>query len=222
MYFHRFVNNNSLNLPLGKIVCIGRNYSEHASELNNSLPEKPLLFMKPSTALVTLASPIAIPSYSNDCQHEIEIALLIGKTINKNMSESEMISAIIGYAVALDLTLRDLQNKLKAQGHPWEIAKAFDGACPISSFIPMHDVDELNNLSFGLKVNGQQRQQGNTSQMQTKIPQLLKYIVEFFTLLPGDIVLTGTPAGVKTLQPGDELELSISDYEFKTSVLSYR
>src|SRR5690606_22522641 len=124
----------TLDLPVGKAVCDGRNYAEHAKELNNPVPTSPILFMKPSTAIVALADGFAIPQDQGECHHELELAVLIGKPL-KNASEAEVRNAILGYGIGLDLTLRDLQNRLKEKSHPWEVAKAFDGANPLSGFI---------------------------------------------------------------------------------------
>ncbi|ALG67757.1 fumarylacetoacetate hydrolase family protein [Beggiatoa leptomitoformis] len=217
-YQHLFLDGSSVNLPVGKVVCIGRNYAEHAKELNNPIPSKPLLFIKPNTALADLRNPLEIPSYSKICHHELEFALLIGKPLKK-ANVSDVAAAIIGYALALDLTLRDLQDELKVKGHPWEMAKAFDNACPISPFIPVEQIQDPQNVDIRLTVNGQLRQEGNTRQMITKINELLAYISTYFTLLPGDVVLTGTPAGVGELKSGDQLLLELeNDYSFVTTV----
>lgn len=208
-YQHCFADGTPVDLPVGKVVCVGRNYAEHAKELNNPIPAEPLLFIKPSTAIAPLAEPIVLSSSRGPVHYETEIALLIGTRLSGEVSEAEACQAIAGVGLALDLTLRELQDQLKAKGHPWERAKAFDGACPLSLFVPVADVPVLSELSLELQINGTLRQQGSAEQMITPIPRLLQQIAEVFTLLPGDVVITGTPAGVGVLHAGDQLQAAI-------------
>lgn len=133
-YQHRYLDGSPLTLPVGKVVCIGRNYLDHIRELNNTVPETPILFMKPATALTALDEPIHLPTGRGECHHEVELAVLIGQELRQADAATAR-QAVAGYGVALDLTLRDLQNALKKQGHPWETAKAFDGSCPLSPFL---------------------------------------------------------------------------------------
>ena len=203
-YIHRFEDGAAFQWPLGKVVCVGRNYAEHARELNNPVPSEPILFIKPATAVQSFAEPVRWPAQKGECHHEVEIAVLIGRDL-KNVDEQQAIAGIAGFGVALDLTLRDLQSKLKDKGHPWEIAKAFDGACPLSGFIRPERVSDLADIPVRLTVNGQVRQNGNSNQMLTPIPKLISYISQYFTLQAGDVVLTGTPAGVGPLHAGDRL-----------------
>ena len=207
-YRYKWTNGEEISLAPGKIVCIGRNYAEHARELNNPILTEPLLFMKPVTALVDITEPIAIDWEKGIIHHELEIAILIGEGLIRCTRE-QAASAIFGVGIALDLTLRDLQNELKQKGHPWEKAKAFDGSCPLSAFEPIESFDALDNIELQLAVNGEVRQKGSSKQMLTGIVSLLKYISRWFTLTPGDIVLTGTPAGVGPLHPGDELQMDL-------------
>ncbi len=217
-YQHTYYDETDCSLPKGKVVCIGRNYVDHIKELNNPMPAEPILFMKPSTAMQALSDEIQIPDYSSNCHHEVEIAILIGSELN-NRAEDEVEQGIAGYGIALDLTLRDIQNKLKEQGHPWERAKAFDGSCPLSPFIDKGKFPDVQNIGLELKINGQSRQKGNSGMMITSIFKLISHASKFFTLLPGDIILTGTPAGVSQLQSGDQLELILDDkFSFTTSV----
>jgi 2-keto-4-pentenoate hydratase/2-oxohepta-3-ene-1,7-dioic acid hydratase in catechol pathway len=197
-------------LPAGKVVCVGRNYLMHIQELNNAVPDKPLLFIKPSTSLATLSEPIEIPHELGPCHNEIELAVLIGEPLTK-ASEEQVSDAIWGYGLALDLTLRDVQDELKRQGHPWERAKAFDGSCPISPFVLKSEIVDQQHICFSLKVNGQARQQGNSQDMLVNINALLSEISQSFTLLPGDVVLTGTPKGVGPLFTGDRLDIELND-----------
>lgn len=217
-YQHQWLNGEPINLPVGKAVCVGRNYAAHAKELGNVVPETPILFLKPSTAIVPLMPSFAIPQECGACHHETEIAVLIGQTISK-ISVDDVPAAIAGYGLALDLTLRDLQNQLKKQGYPWEVAKAFDGACPLSPFIKPEQFTDIKQTEFSLMVNGELRQHGFTQDMITPVHELIAYISQIFTLQAGDVVLTGTPEGVAALQRGDELVLSVVGQRFETKVL---
>ncbi|HAS82354.1 MAG TPA: fumarylacetoacetate hydrolase family protein [Verrucomicrobia bacterium] len=217
-YQHRYLDGSSLTLPVGKVVCIGRNYLDHIRELNNVVPETPILFMKPATALTSLDEPIRLPAGRGECHHEVELAVLIGRELCQ-VDAATARQAVVGYGVALDLTLRDLQNALKKQGHPWETAKAFDGACPLSPFLQPEALPEPQATDLSLQVNGAIRQQGNTRLMMIGIFELLATISTHFTLQPGDVVLTGTPAGVAPLAPGDALVLSIAGQDFPARVI---
>jgi 2-keto-4-pentenoate hydratase/2-oxohepta-3-ene-1,7-dioic acid hydratase in catechol pathway len=220
-YRHRIQGAESA-LPPGKVVCVGRNYAAHARELNNPVPDAPILFIKPASAIVPLESAWAIPEGQGECHHEAEIALLIGEQLHHASSDRAR-NAVVGYGVGLDLTLRDLQNQLKAKGHPWEIAKAFDGACPLSTFIPAARITKPEALSIELFVNEQLRQTGTAADMLTPLFDLVAYMSRHFTLCPGDVVLTGTPAGVQALQPGDRLLLVLGgEYRFEAQVLTDR
>ncbi len=217
-YTHKSIDGTELDLPVGKVVCVGRNYLDHINELNNSVPTQPLLFIKPNTALTCLQQPISIPSHLGECHNELEIAVLINSTLT-NCTESQAESAIWGLGLGLDLTLRELQHAAKKQGHPWERAKAFDGSCPMSGFIDFSTFDNLTDLGFSLQVNNSLRQQGNSRDMLIAISSLLVDISNTFTLLPGDIVLTGTPKGVAALAPGDQLTVTFENhFSLQTSV----
>ena len=210
-YQHKWTNGDLISLVPGKIVCIGRNYAEHARELNNPILSEPMLFMKPATALTDMSKPIIVDWEKGSVHHELEISILIGQALTRCAKE-QAASAIIGVGVALDLTLRDLQNELKLKGLPWEKAKAFDGSCPLSAFEPIGSFDALDNIELQLTVNNAVRQKGSSRQMLTGIVSLVAYISHWFTLNPGDVVLTGTPAGVGPLQPGDELGIDLIGY----------
>lgn len=196
--------------PLGKIVCIGRNYAEHIRELGNEVPDRPVLFMKPASSVIGEGGTIVIPDYSQDCHHEVELAILIGRTI-KGIRAADALSAVAGYGVAIDLTLRDVQSQLKSKGLPWEVAKAFDTACPLSDFVPAGAVRDPQDLSIALMVNDEVRQEASTALMLRPIPQLIEEMSAIFTLEPGDIILTGTPAGVSRLLSGDRVTAVISE-----------
>lgn len=211
-YQHHWKDGTPIHLPLGKIVCIGRNYAEHARELNNPIPQTPLLFIKPATSAVYITRPIQPPWDQGSVHFETELAVLIGRPLTK-ASEAEAGDAILGYGLALDLTLRDLQSELKEKGHPWERAKSFDGACPLSPFV---SADKLRreHLTFTLDINSERRQSGDTRDMLTPILPLISHISHQFSLQPGDVVLTGTPAGVGPLEPGQLLSLELEDALF--------
>ncbi len=209
-YQHRWVGGKAVGLPAGKVVCVGRNYADHARELGNAVPAAPILFLKPRTALAALIAPIELPRDRGACHFETEIALLVGAPL-RDATADAVLPALAGIGLALDLTLRDLQNELKSAGHPWERAKAFDGACPVSDFLPTGRVaGRWEELALTAAVNGEMRQQGQVGDMLFPIPELVAHMSSWFTLEPGDIVLTGTPAGVGPLAPGDQLVLSLA------------
>lgn len=194
--------------PIGKILCIGRNYVEHIRELGNETPDTPVIFMKPATSVIEDGGTIVIPPYSKECHHEAELAVLIGTT-GKDIPFERALEHVAGYGVAIDLTLRDVQAELKKKGLPWEIAKGFDTACPLSPFVPADRVTDPQNLRILLTVNGKTRQDGSTSLMIHTVREIISYLSGIFTLEPGDIILTGTPAGVSAIVPGDELVAEI-------------
>jgi len=196
------------NIPVGKIVCIGRNYVEHIKELGNKIPDQPVIFIKPASSIIGEGGTIVIPPHSNDCHHEVELAVLIG-TEAKNVDENKALEHVTGYAVALDLTLRDVQSAQKEKGLPWEIAKAFDTACPLSAFAPAGQVGDPQKLQIKLTVNDDVRQDGNTGEMMRSVAELISAASKYFTLEAGDILLTGTPSGVGRIVSGDRLEAVI-------------
>ena len=219
-YLHRYVNDDDMPYQPGKVVCVGRNYLAHIAELGNVVPNTPVLFMKPSTTLCRLDEPIHLPAFArDDCHYEIELAVLIGERLSESI-EDEVNAGIAGYALALDLTLRHLQSELKAQGLPWERAKAFDNACPISPFLLPAELPNPQQTKIYLQINGEMRQNSNTQLMIYPIHSLIAHISQQFTLLPGDVVLTGTPAGVGQLQAGDKLVAGLGEsYQISTRVL---
>jgi 5-carboxymethyl-2-hydroxymuconate isomerase len=166
--------------------------------------------MKPASSVIGEGEQIVIPSYSQDCHHEVELALLIGRTV-KGIAAAEALSAVAGYGVAIDLTLRDVQSELKSKGLPWEVAKAFDTACPLTDFVPAAQVRDPQNLAIALRVNGELRQDASTALMLRPLPQLIAEIAAIFTLEAGDVILTGTPAGVSRLRSGDRVTATISE-----------
>ncbi|MFC0267859.1 fumarylacetoacetate hydrolase family protein [Kushneria aurantia] len=198
--------------PLGKIVCVGRNYAAHARELGNDVPDAPLLFIKPATSAARLEEPIRVPRHLGEVHFETELALLIGRPLRRVRPE-QALAAIAGIGLALDLTLRDVQAELKAKGHPWERAKAFDGACPLSRFVALEGREiDYADLHFSLSINGERRQSGHSANMIFGVAELLCEMSKSFTLEPGDVVLTGTPEGVGPLPEKARLELELSDH----------
>ena len=193
---------------IGKIVCLARNYAEHAKELGNETPAAPVLFMKPASAVIGDGETVQIPAYSQECHYEVELAVMIGSQA-RNVTAENAMEYVAGYGVAIDMTLRDVQNQLKAKGLPWEIAKGFDTSCPLSDFVPGAAVADPHALSLKLAVNGEARQDGNSSDMIHRVPQMIAHISAIFTLEPGDVILTGTPAGVGQVLAGDVMVAEI-------------
>ncbi len=206
MYSIRF--NNGKTLTPSKIVCVGRNYAKHIEEMKSSRTKDPVLFLKPNSALCDAGKPLQIPTQHGAVHHEIELAICIGKG-GQNISRERVPEHIAGFGLALDLTLRDMQSVAKEKGLPWAVTKGFDGACPVSEFVPAEQVTNAQELDLELKLNGTLRQKGNTRQMIFTIPALISYISRFFTLEEGDLILTGTPAGVGPLTSGDRIEAAI-------------
>ncbi|AJO81270.1 fumarylacetoacetate hydrolase family protein [Pseudomonas sp. MRSN 12121] len=208
-YQHQYVDGTRIHFPVGKIVCIGRNYAEHARELDNPVPSEPLLFIKPGSCVVPLEGGFAIPTERGSVHYEAEIAVLIGKPLSTRPSREEVLDAISGFAPALDLTLRDKQAELKAKGLPWEISKCFDGACVLAPFVVGSTFPDLADIGIRLTINGEVRQDGNSSIMLNPIVSMIQYMAGCFSLQAGDVILTGTPVGVGPLNVGDELVLEL-------------
>ena len=193
-----------------KIICVGRNYAEHIKELNNEQPEDPVIFMKPETAIPLKNEPFFYPEFAKDVHHEVEILVKINR-VGKNIEEKFAHKYYDEIGIGVDFTARDVQSKLKAKGLPWELAKGFNGSAPMSGFVPKADFADLNNLNFHLDVNGETRQQGNTSLMLFKIDYLISFVSRYFLLQQGDVLFTGTPKGVGPVQIGDTLTAYIED-----------
>ncbi|WP_100615068.1 fumarylacetoacetate hydrolase family protein [Confluentibacter citreus] len=193
-----------------KIICIGRNYAEHIKELENEKPTDPVIFLKPDTAILLKKQPFFIPDFSNDVHYEVEVLVKIdriGKHIDKKFAHKYYNEIGLG----IDFTARDVQAKLKEKGLPWEKAKSFDGAAVIGDWIPIKDIQDVNAIEFSLKKNENIVQIGNTSLMLWKIDELIEYISKYFTLKIGDIIFTGTPAGVGKVEVNDKLSGFIED-----------
>lgn len=195
-----------------KLICIGRNYTEHIEELENEKPKDPVVFLKPDTAILLKKQPFFIPDFSDDVHHEVEILVKInrvGKYIDKKFAHKYYSEISLG----IDFTARDLQSQLKAKGLPWEKSKSFDGAAVIGHWIPVKDIKDVNAIAFTLKKNGNIVQKGNTRQMLWKIDELIEYISKYFTLKIGDVIFTGTPAGVGKVIANDKLKGFIENKE---------
>jgi len=193
-----------------KIICIGRNYSEHAKEMNSEVPEKPVFFIKPDTCLLRNNQPFYYPEFTKDLQYEVEVVIRInrlGRCINKRFAHRYYDAVSLG----IDFTARDLQRECKKKGLPWEIAKAFDYSAPIGDFISKEDFADIGNLDFRLEKNNAVVQQGNTRDMIFGYDELIDYISRFVTFRIGDLMYTGTPAGVGPVQIGDRLKGFLND-----------
>ena len=204
------IKNSSKEIPINKIVCVGRNYVEHIQELGNEQHEKPVIFLKTVTSVIYSGEEIIYPSFSNDMHYETELVLLIGSTV-KNADKILSEKAIAGYGVGLDMTLRDVQNDLKKKGHPWTIAKCFDTSTVLSDFISSDDYKLTLNETITLKVNGEFRQNDQLNKMIFNPAQIVEYISSLMTLEEGDLIFTGTPKGVGKVNRGDVLEAQIEN-----------
>jgi len=205
---HKIIFDNGEEYTPTKIVAVGLNYSDHAKEMGSKLPAEPLLFFKPTNTICDINKPLQIPKDKGEVHHEVELAICIGTQITK-ASQEEATRAIVGYGLALDLTLRDKQKASKEKGHPWATSKGFDNSCPLSVFKKVA-LDQILNANISLTKNGKVCQSSNTSFMIFKPAILISYISHYFTLYPGDIIITGTPSGVGPLQSSDKIEAEIS------------
>lgn len=188
-----------------KIICIGRNYIDHAKELNNPIPKEPVVFIKPDSAILQTNKPFFIPDFTEEVHHELEVVVKInrvGKHIQKKFARKYYDSITVG----IDFTARDLQSHLKEKGLPWEKAKSFDGSAPVGKFVKLNSNHDVENLNFSLKKNGEQVQVGNTQDMMFSIDSIIEHVSKYFTLKIGDLIFTGTPAGVSKVNIGDTLE----------------
>lgn len=188
-----------------KIIAIGRNYAEHAKELNNPIPTTPVIFMKPDTALLKDNKPFYLPDFSNDVHYELEVVLKICKE-GKHITEKFAANYYDEIGLGIDFTARDIQSKHKEKGLPWELAKGFDSSAPVSIFLPKSDFEDMYNLNFELKINGEDRQRGNTKDLLFSFEKIISFVSQYITLKKGDLIFTGTPEGVGKVHQGDKLE----------------
>jgi len=206
-------------MAVGKIVAVGRNYRDHVREMGADGDEPPVLFLKPSTALVSDGGVVSRPPFSLSLHHEVEIVVAIG-TGGRHVKADDALRHVLGYAVGLDMTLRDVQAAAKRRGHPWCIAKGFDTSAPVSTIAPAARIPDPTQLAIELKVNGELRQHGMASEMTMPIPEIIAFVSSVFTLEPGDLIFTGTPAGVGEVFPGDLLHASLLGHaELRVTVI---
>lgn len=193
-----------------KIICVGRNYAEHAKELNNPVPKEPILFIKPDSALLRNNETFFIPEWTSDCHYEAELFVRIIKP-GKHIQEKFAHTYYDHVGIGIDITARDVQAKCKEKGHPWERAKGFDGSAPISKLIALKGLPSIQDIRFSLLKNGKTVQNGHTADMLFKVNALIAEISKYFTLRIGDLIFTGTPAGVGKMEAGDKLEAFIEE-----------
>ena len=203
-----FFRNGGPALRVGKILCVGRNYPEHAREMNADIPGVPVVFLKPPSAIVQSGGAVIIPPISHEVHHEVEMVVVIGKH-GKNIPRSSAYDHVAGYAVGLDMTLRDIQSEAKRSGLPWTVAKGFDTSAPVSSVVEKNAVRDPHALSLSLKVNNRICQHASTASMLFKVDDLIAYMSSVFTLEAGDLLFTGTPEGVGPVVAGDELRADL-------------
>jgi acylpyruvate hydrolase len=196
-----------------KVIAIGRNYAAHAKELNNPLPSSPVIFLKPDTAVLKDNKPFYLPDFSSDIHYELEVVLKVCKE-GKHIAEKFASSYFDEVGLGIDFTARDIQNIHKEKGLPWELAKAFDNSAAISHFIPKDKIEDLNNLQFELKINGETRQNGNTKNILFSFEKIISFVSKYITLKKGDLIFTGTPEGVGQVHQGDKLEAWIGEEQF--------
>jgi 5-carboxymethyl-2-hydroxymuconate isomerase len=203
------IKNSSKEFTIGKIVCVGRNYAEHAKELGNEVPEKPVIFLKPASAVIYSGDKVVKPSFGNDLHHEVELILLIGKNV-KDADEKSAEESIIGYGVGLDMTLRDVQNQLREKGDPWTISKCFNTSAVLSQFVLKKDYELSLNEELSLSVNGIVKQKDKLNKMIFNPAKIVEYISSLMMLEEGDLIFTGTPKGVSKVVQGDKLNAELS------------
>lgn len=202
------IKNSTDEINIGKIICVGRNYAEHAKELGNEVPDKPVVFLKPASSIIFPGDEIKYPPFSDEMHHEVELVLLIGNKI-KDASLEDAEIAIAGYGVGLDMTLRDVQSKLKSKGHPWTIAKCFDTSAVLSEFVLKDDHNLTLDEEIFLTVNDKERQRDKLNKMIFNPVELVQYLSSLMTLDEGDLIFTGTPKGVGKVNKGDVIKAGI-------------
>jgi 2-keto-4-pentenoate hydratase/2-oxohepta-3-ene-1,7-dioic acid hydratase in catechol pathway len=203
--------------PIGSIFCIGRNYQKHAEELGNTVPDRPMVFLKPASAVISSGETIVLPAQSREIHHEVELVIAIGQ-VGKNIAEEDAPEFIAGYGIGIDVTARDIQQQAKDRGHPWSVAKGFDTFAPLSHFKAATSQADFSNMKLALSVNDEVRQNGTTRNMIFPAAELIAYLSTIFTLQPGDLIFTGTPEGVSEIKAGDTIRASLSDNEIELEV----
>jgi 2-keto-4-pentenoate hydratase/2-oxohepta-3-ene-1,7-dioic acid hydratase in catechol pathway len=209
-----FIFTDGTKLEIGTMYCIGQNYEKHAKEMGGEVPKDPVVFIKPPASYIPDGSSVILPDFSNNVHHEVELVVVIGKDC-RNVSQSEARTCIAGYAVGIDVTLRDIQKSAKESGKPWAVAKGFVTSAPISQVIPARDFgDVIPYFDLKLQVNGELRQNGNTKDMARPVAMLIEYLSKVFTLREGDCIFTGTPEGVGKIISGDNISAELSGKVF--------
>jgi len=211
--------NGETRAHIGKVVCVGRNYAAHAHELGNAVPSKPLLFMKPASSIVSIHNDIIRPDSNvyGDTHYEAELCIQLAADLSDATTEQAQ-QAIGAVTLGLDLTLRELQSQLKANGHPWERAKCFDGACVLADWLDPQSFNDLMHIQYQLYINGELKQDGDSALMLFPIYELLAEISHAFSLQAGDVIMTGTPSGVGVLQAGDQVRLVLGEKQWQSQV----
>lgn len=206
-----------------KIICVGRNYADHAKELGNAIPDQAVLFIKPPSSLSTLDAGVSWNPVWGNCHYECELSLRIDQPLKQVTDPAQALAAVGAVTLGLDLTLRELQEQLKTKGQPWERAKAYDGSCVLADWVDVKEIQDWTQVQYQFEINGQLRQSGNTANMIFDIGSLLVEINQIFGLEPGDVIMTGTPAGVAALHSGDQLKMTLKgqsqDFVWQTHVL---
>lgn len=206
-----------------KIICVGRNYADHAKELGNAIPDQAVLFIKPPSSLSTLDAGVSWNPVWGNCHYECELSLRIDQPLKQVTDPAQALAAVGAVTLGLDLTLRELQEQLKTKGQPWERAKAYDGSCVLADWVDVKEIQDWTQVQYQFEINGQLRQSGNTANMIFDIGSLLVEINQIFSLEPGDVIMTGTPAGVAALHSGDQLTMTLKgqsqDFVWQTHVL---
>ncbi len=205
------------DLHINNIFCIGRNYVEHARELQNDVPDQPLVFLKPSSSIIYDGDTIQLPSQSQKIHHEVELVTAIGKG-GKNIPKNKALKHAAGYAVGIDVTARDVQQKAKDNGHPWSVAKGFDTFAPLGKFVTADHIADPQNIDLQISVNGETRQSDNTKLMIFPIAELISYLSTIFSLQAGDLIFTGTPKGVSPIEHGDHIEATMNNGQSSLTV----
>lgn len=193
------------SVPVGKLLCIGRNYAEHADEMASDVPDEPMVFLKPASALIRSGDTVRLPPQSRDVHHEVELVAVIGEG-GRDIAQADALDHVAAYAVGLDVTARDLQSEAKEKRHPWSVAKGFDTFAPLGPLTAADAVGDPQDLTLRLQNNGETRQQASTRHMIFPVAELVHYCSRIFTLTPGDLLYTGTPSGVGPVEDGDQLE----------------
>ncbi len=210
MTYYR-IRNSSDRLAIGKLICLARTYKKHAEEMNAKIPDLPLLFLKPESAVIFSNQSVILPPQSQSVHHEVELGVVIGKK-GKDVSVTKAMDYVYGYLVGLDITARDIQTIAKQNGWPWSIAKGFDTFAPISDVVLKEEISDPHNIEIVLQINQIMKQRSNTKHLVFPIPQLISFISSIMTIKAGDLILTGTPEGVGKLHPNDSIVASLGPY----------